>query len=580
MKTQLSLTIAAMWITSASFSQCSPATAMDTLNINQVSALMLNGGDMWWNPGFTATGQYEVPKGSGSMPIYAGAIWIGGIDLGNQLHLAAQEYRNGGGNDFWPGPLDTISVTTDSTSCSKYNKIWKIGRYKVEEFKYEWNLGNVQNGTYKPDSNIISWPGNGDVSKGQAKYLAPYVDVNHNSIYDPLAGGDYPKIKGDQMLWWIFNDNGNVHSGTQCPPLGVEIHASAYSYTCPQIADSLQVINYTTFYHYEIFNRGGNLYDSVYVASWMDPDLGCGTDDFVGCYPKGNYSYCYNGEKIDPVNCGNGQIGYGLNPPMVSTVILNGPLANPNDGVDNNNNGIIDEPGEKNLMTHFVYFSNHPHQYPRPTICPDYYNYLSGTWEDSTFLTYGGTGYKSSAIKTNFCFPDFPYDTSGWSEVTAGLTPGDRRAVTSCGPFTMLPGAVDTFDFAVVWSRDTALPWLSKASFDKNLHDNQRVQRWFAQDSFPSCLALNVGVHEADQNANNLIISPNPSSDFIFVNYKSKSLHPQFEIYDVMGRKVSGLQFTVFGSQQQINISKLVSGLYLLKVTDGEFQFSKKFVKN
>jgi len=43
----------------------------------------------------------------------------------------------------------------------------------------------------------------------------------------------------------------------------------------------------------------------------------------------------------------SGQITYGISPPMLSSVILNGPLAEPTDGIDNNNNGITDEGGEK-----------------------------------------------------------------------------------------------------------------------------------------------------------------------------------------------------------------------------------------
>jgi hypothetical protein len=97
-----------------------------------------------------------------------------------------------------------------------------------------------------------------------------------------------------------------------------------------------------------------------------------------------------------------------------------------------------------------------------------------------------------------------------------------------------------------------------------------------------------MGVNEEDQNANNIIISPNPSSDFINVNYQSKTLHPQFEIIDVLGRRVADcgnpslrdkLQVTN-SEQQQIDISKLLPGMYLLKVTDGDFHFAKRFVKN
>src|SRR3990172_2283742 len=280
MKKIISLTTVAMLIASASFAQCAPPTAMDTLNINEVSALILNGGDLHWN--FSNAG-YEVPKGSGINSIFASAVWIGGIDAGGQLHTAAMTYRQGG-VDFWPGPLDTTNATTNSATAVAYDKIWKVNRYKVEEFKYEWTLGNVQNATYAPDSDILSWPAHG--TGNFSRNLAPFVDVNGNGIYDPLTGGDYPKIKGDQMLYWIFNDNCGTHAATSGLPFGVEVHASAYAYTCPQIADSLEAINYTTLYHYEIFNRKAFQYDSVYLGYWQDGDLGEYTDDYVGCNPQ------------------------------------------------------------------------------------------------------------------------------------------------------------------------------------------------------------------------------------------------------------------------------------------------------
>ena len=40
------------------------------------------------------------------------------------------------------------------------------------------------------------------------KDLAPFVDVDNDGNYNPL-NGDYPKIKGNQSIWWVMNDNGN-----------------------------------------------------------------------------------------------------------------------------------------------------------------------------------------------------------------------------------------------------------------------------------------------------------------------------------------------------------------------------------
>ncbi|MBK7183399.1 MAG: hypothetical protein IPH89_10905 [Bacteroidetes bacterium] len=88
-----------------------------------------------------------------------------------------------------------------------------------------------------------------------------------------------------------------------------------------------------------------------------DVDLGGPYDDYVGCNPADNYGFVYNGDSIDD-NSGTGQLLYGTNRPMQSTVILNGPVSDLGDNVDNDNDGAIDEVGERSLMTNFVYYFN------------------------------------------------------------------------------------------------------------------------------------------------------------------------------------------------------------------------------
>ncbi len=532
---------------SVSSAQCSVPSAKETLNINEVSALILNGGDLHWD--FSSAG-YEVPKGSGKKSIFASALWMGGIDAGGNLHTSAMTYRQQG-IDFWPGPLDTNDASADATASAQYNKIWKLNRYKIEEFKYEWNLGNVQNGSYTPDANILSWPGNGDLSKGQARYLAPFVDVNNNTIYDPLIGGDYPIIKGDQMLYWIFNDNCGTHTETGGLPFGVEIHASAYAYTCSQLPDSLQVLNYSTFYHYEIINRSSFQYDSVYIGYWQDADLGCYTDDFMGCNPQDNYGYVYNSDSNDEIACLSP--GYGSHPPILSTVMLKTPA--------------------QDLMSSFKTYNNlNGTPNGNPASPAHYYNYLSGKWGDGTPMTYGGYGY-GGTVPTTYMFPDFPYSSTGWSEVTAGNIPYDRRSLMSSGSFTMLPGATIDFDFAIAWSRDMNSTYGTQAYFDKNLKDNLKIKQWYQQNSFPSCLELNLAVQDEGQQANRLAISPNPASDLITINYESKTKYSHFEIVDVLGRT------RAVSKQRQIDVSLLPQGMYFVKVTDGDLNFTKRFVK-
>src|SRR4051812_19981870 len=58
---------------------CDPATATVDLDINNVRARMMNGGDMWYDRP-TGTARYEVPKGSNKNSLFAGSVWVGGYD--------------------------------------------------------------------------------------------------------------------------------------------------------------------------------------------------------------------------------------------------------------------------------------------------------------------------------------------------------------------------------------------------------------------------------------------------------------------------------------------------------------------
>ena len=76
---------------------CTPSTGRKFLEFNNVSALIETGGSMWLDRS-RGKNAYEVPKGSGNTLIYIGALWMGGMDVNNQLKIAALRYRIG--NEF------------------------------------------------------------------------------------------------------------------------------------------------------------------------------------------------------------------------------------------------------------------------------------------------------------------------------------------------------------------------------------------------------------------------------------------------------------------------------------------------
>jgi len=451
------------------------------LDINNVRCRINTGGDMWWN---YDVAQYFVPANSLTTPVFSASLWIGGLDVNNQLKLAAQRYRQGpnasspgGFTDYWPGPLTidgTASISEET--CAKYDKFFVITRQEVDDFLAWWD-DKASYPDYQIPLSIKEWPAHGDTDEHQSYYLAPFKDVDDNGDYDPTQG-DYPYydienilcpanykddpnfiptptkedeegivtggilsdqvLKGDKTLWWVFNDKGNAHTETEGDAIGLEIRSQAFGFS------TNDEINNMTFYSYEIINRSTYRLTQTYFSQWVDTDLGWADDDYVGCDVKRGLGYCYNGNDID----GSGQPwAYGVQPPAVGIDFFQGPYMDADDednpeftgdcsivssainacainGV-NFGNGIVDD--ERFGMRRFVYHNNNS---PNPNItdpdvAPDYYNYLRGIWKDNTRMLYGGNAHYSTDPAGPECDFMFPGDSDPCNWGTSGIPPND-----------------------------------------------------------------------------------------------------------------------------------------------------------
>lgn len=512
---------------------CAPSAAFEWLDINNIRARINAGGDMWWDlPGGTGS-KYFIPKNGSATSMFAGSLWIGGLDINNQLKLSALRYRQVG-NDYWTGPL-TVDGTAaiDAATCAQFDRQWKITRAMVDEFLANTDPATgafIPSDSYTIPKEILDWPAHGDVSKKQSFYLAPFYDVDGDGEYNPFAG-DYPYydidnslcktrtptmdesiegviwgsvladqvIKGDQTIWWVFNDKGNFHSETQGASIGMEIRAQAFAFA------TNDEINNMTFYSYEIINRSTFELTNTFFSPWVDTDLGYAYDDFVGCDVKRGLGYCYNGRAVD----GNGQPeAYGDQPPAIGVDFFQGPymdplpfdrpkyrfITDPATGDTIGREQLCDEsingvnfgdgiPGNERFgMRRFVYHNNcssGPTCDPR--IAPEYYNFLRGIWKDGTKMLYGGTAHLSGAgtvgPETDFMFPGnsdpcnwatggappnggFNQNGFYWTEETGNNgspnDPGDRRFMQSAGPFTLKPGAVNYITVGIPWARATS----------------------------------------------------------------------------------------------------------------------------
>lgn len=463
---------------------CSAASASIEMDINNVRTTLLNGGDMWWN---LNEARYEVPKvdatsGAASVnSLFAGAIWLGGIDAGGQLKIAAQTYRQSG-NDFWPGPLDA-TASTNAALCESYDRHWEVFGADIDLFRgLVFPTTEQAIADLSPTANLLlEWPAKGNQRTTGAngvllninEDLAPFYDNDNDGLYDPTQG-DFPVINttcdlvyADQMIYWVYNDKGNVHSETGGQAIGVQVGALAFAFA------TSDEVNNMTFYRYDILNKATSPINDFYMGQWVDADLGCFNNDFVGCDTALGLGYVYNGTGTDP-DCGSR--GYGTAIPILGVDYFEGPFADLNNGIDDDGDGLIDEgtngldddgdgvidnieEREKLGMSTFTYYNNDFTLTGNPETAVHYYNYMVGFWKDGTPFTSDRCDAKGGAVPTTYMFPSDPDGAafpSSWSECSCNNVPADRRWLQASGPFTLTPGARNFITVGAVWVRQSS----------------------------------------------------------------------------------------------------------------------------
>ncbi len=570
-------------------------TSYNTLDINNIKAGINANGYLFNNYKFADSAQnnnfeykpaFEAPVGSGINAVFCGSLWIGGNDNVNTdwtLHMAAVRYMQIG-NDFWSGP---VSSNYDFNYDLKWSKVWKL---TLNDIKY--HINHYQDFGYIPKNEIATWPGNGDVSNGEAAQLAPYFDKNNNGIYEPMQG-DYPLIRGNQAVYFIFNDDRDFHTESKGKSLGIEIHGMAYAFN--DEADS--ALWNTVFVHYDIYNRSDTTYYNTYIGNFTDTDLGNPFDDYVRCNVKLGAMIAYNGDDFDEDEQTNEMFykGYGDNLAALGTVMLGGAfmdadnIDNPSGGCDesinglNFGNGIADD--ERWGMQYFGYMNNIGAPHTDPMFAPEYYNVLQGNFMQGTpwYLINNN----DDSISFNYWFPgnsdSCHYGTGGvdpgfnWTEENDnGGTPnppGDRRGFLSTGPFTFKPGDVQQLDMAYVFAR----------SYDTtNVLDivANRIAAVRNDVILDSLIALPDEIDAVNKNKlpQPINIWPNPAHNGINIDCRSLQGSIRYAIYSVTGTEVNrGLLRG--NALNHLQLDNLKNGLYLIRLQTGNGFYYGKFIK-
>ncbi len=504
---------------------------------------------------------------------FVGGLWIGGLSPEGDLLLAAQTWgAYSGYRDFFAGPIKANTASVDNDYCIKYDKVWVVTKEEIEAHRQDFEADGIVN---NPIERIFAWPAHQKLFSYFYQYngfnfpkdnvdLAPFFDQNKNGFYEPHLGEypiplpENPQLIPDLMAWNVMNDIAGVHAQSNGSPLSVEVQQLHWSLACEQ----MPVLENTIFVEYKIINRSQAPIDSIYTGVFMDYDLGCFTDDYVGCTPSQNSFFAYNANAIDGDaslnnDCENNH-NFGAHPPMQSLTFLN-----------------------KNLHSLIGFYVSDvglvlPH-FQQASSGMEFYNYLAGRWRDGRPMYNDGIlGYPSddtSYEQTNFLFSGNPLNEEEWSMYSVGVGNVSFQPIGSIYQPRLEADETLTLRTAHIFHQDTSLFHLEKVDL---MQENIGIVQDLYDDSFEgiNCF-LPVSVHTFLKDK--IRLYPNPTSSYFQIEVPNDKTLQSIRIYDTLGQKV--LEQEQVSNHSFFDIENWQSGIYHVQIEIDFNNFTYKLVK-
>jgi hypothetical protein len=387
------------------------------MNSNNISTWYSNNGSYNRDPS-TGNSGFEWPKGSYKFARYTSGMWIGAI-VGKDTLVCVATYDY----EYRPGFIDNEGNPQGSSDPS----------YRV----YVINKSDSSSEDYQ------NWPGN------QGAYL------NERGK---------PNLTGDQTMFYSYTDgypDSHMNIAGSTAPLKAVILQTNW---CFKQANSL--LNDVIFTEYRIINRGNAPWTKCYITQWTDDDLGQATDDAEGCDSVLNLGYIYNIDNEDGV--------YGLNPPAVGFLLLNGGTSESTGDTAKyfsppGSRNLIVKPNRKILQTSSIsnlYKSSQT--FGEPVTYQETYRCLEGKAISNVYWINPITG-----NITRYPFSGDPESGTGWLMHSGD----DRRFIITSGPLTVNPNDTQTVVIAQLIAKGSSnLNSVSRlkgmAKSVKNLFDN------------------------------------------------------------------------------------------------------------
>ena len=517
------------------------------LDIGNVRALVSSDGLLFQDT--TKRANFEVPKGDSVHTISLSTLWMTSIHQRNGFpHYSfgydAYGYGRFDVQDlFKTGPVDVVHQKRDTSK--KFQRLWKINKTEIDRHIQNWSSQ-----TYQADSSILNWPGNGNANT--AKTLAPFEDLDGDSIYEPNSG-EFPIIKGDQAIFLMINNFKNNSADTgytyirdpNQPWLVVDSFASeTFGYTQTEIhymiyahnSSQTHIAN-TVFMNLKLFNRSNKGEDDL-----KDFKFSILTE-----FTYGNNGLHFIGTDTTK------QLYFGYNSGLVSDS-TGAPHTYRAQGMKLLSNSLtqtMQVPVDNRTVPVF--------ELPIRVA-----NFQKNTWHNGRRLRSGGNGF-NTCIDTSttpiFMFPGdlaAPRDSSHWSELypcykdsSIKNTPGIRRIIGTPNVSSQFNhGSSLELNYAYVFAQDTGGVVASITTLQVAADS---VQAFYDRERI-------VGISENKiESQLDFTIYPNPASESISI--KTDLINFEVEIINLKGQTIQRLK-----NSKNIDVSPLHQGVYFVRI--------------
>lgn len=416
--------------------------------------------------------------------IYSSNIWAGGLDPNSNVKFAAGMYDK---QDWSPGPLDDYGQPIDD-QCDFWDQVFSFTKEDVmkarEVFLADRPCSEI------PES-ILNWPARGNPFVPEIGYLrgSDFFDYDQDGQYDPCAG-DIPtlKIRGcepysleealstlpAQVSFYKMNDAGSTHPVTQATPVQLSVDVYNFSFKSPE-ADNI------IFTKYKYTNLATDEIVDFRFGNWLDFDLGCPQNDFLGTDEVSGMLFAYNADESEDCQ----EAGLSTPLPMIGTKYLRGQRAPFVIEYDDDGNITLVEPsigsglvdtlvsvGISNIVVPNNCFSQTLQTNCNPQIAPDFYNSINGQYFDGTSIV------DDTGNPVEYMFEGNPSDANSQALCNDPNTLLETTALMSLGKIFLQPSATNEVITTTFVTKDAEYPCPDlaplkyKESIAQSLFDN------------------------------------------------------------------------------------------------------------